>query len=319
MDERQDQNWCLERFAGTSTGDGGPLKMRPCKTGRIKQMWSYHKQKKVIASLSGEITTTTNETTAAGFCITRSGRDLVSTLCTSRPENVDTIISDEALNLSQDDTSIGSISIKAGNKEFYLAIDSIRIFSRVKLLKKGTENSSYDKWQLRYKGPSEFPSSIPSSNPSDFPIPSLDLNFRSAVCISAPGQSWGLENNDRFETVSGGAVQFDIVQDVYEPGDESHANNFNASRFAAERDTLVSFKVTGSDTYLRHAGYWLRPLANVDDDSITRMDATYYMTSEGGKAFSFRSINYDQFFISIVEGHLKLTTEKTVWTIDSCQ
>jgi len=170
MDERQDQNWCLERFAGTSTGDGGPLKMRPCETGKIKQMWSYHKQKKVIASLSGEITTTTNETTAAGFCITRSGRDLVSTLCTSRPENVDTIISDEALNFSQNDTSTGSISIKAGNKEFYLAIDSIRIFSRVKLLKKGTENSSYDKWQLRYKGPSEFPSSIPSSNPSDFPV-----------------------------------------------------------------------------------------------------------------------------------------------------
>jgi len=93
--------------------------------------------------------------------------------------------------------------------------------------------------------------------------------FRSAVCISSPssGKSWGPETSPetgtRFNMVAKGAtgVEFDIVPAVYEPGDESWTYSFNGSRYAAESDTLVSFKLTdGSDKYLRHEGYWMHHL-----------------------------------------------------------
>lgn len=156
MDGKEDKNWCLERLLSGSVG-GNPLKMRPCEKEENKQTWFYDMQTKVITSSSED----------GEFCITRNGKQLVAIACGST--NVDTLISKGALNLSKEgDATQGSISMKTeNNNEFYFAIDSIRIFSRVKLLKKGTENSSFDKWQLRYKGSSKFlnPES-PSSSPS---------------------------------------------------------------------------------------------------------------------------------------------------------
>ena len=148
MDNRNDKNWCLERLTVSGSTEGSPLKMRPCETGSIKQMWVFDKQAGVIKS-ANDI-----------FFIARDGRQLVSQPFTVAPD-VTTSISEGALNLTQDGSKTGSISMETANKfKFYFAIDSIRIFSRVKLLKSGTENSSYDKWQLRYHGPSEFPSSV---------------------------------------------------------------------------------------------------------------------------------------------------------------
>ena len=98
------------------------------------------------------------ESENSGFCIARDGKQLVLKACSVTL--VSTVISPGALNLIQTD-STGSISMmKTDKNKFYFAIDSLKIFSRVKLLKEGTENSSFDKWQLRYKGPSEFPSSV---------------------------------------------------------------------------------------------------------------------------------------------------------------
>ena len=150
MGDREDQNWCLERvFSAGTAGVGSPLKMRPCETGKSTQMWFYDRQKTVITSEN------------SGFCIARDGKQLVSKLCTTIEfDAVDTTISDGALNLIKTDPSTGSISMETVKNKFYFAIDSLKIFSRVKLLKDGTENSSFDKWQLRYKGPSEFPSSV---------------------------------------------------------------------------------------------------------------------------------------------------------------
>ena len=131
------------------------MKMRPCETGKSKQMWFYDRQKNVIRSNK-----------SSDFCIARDGKQLVSKPCsTNTSDAVVTTISDDALNLIQTDPSTGSISMETVKNEtvknkFYFAIDSLKIFSRVKLLKDGTENSSFDKWQLRYKGPSEFPSSV---------------------------------------------------------------------------------------------------------------------------------------------------------------
>ncbi len=151
MDGRNDKNWCLERLnTPGANAQGSPLKMRPCDNLRIKQMWLYDRSEKVIISADNN----------KEFCIARDGRQLVSRACTAGTSNVSTTISPGALNLMQDETQTGPISMETSKNEFYFAIDSLRIFSRVKLLKKGTENSSYDKWQFRYHGPSEFPSSV---------------------------------------------------------------------------------------------------------------------------------------------------------------
>jgi hypothetical protein len=170
MDNSYDKNWCLERLmVSGGSGEGSPLKMRPCETGRIKQMWVYDKQEKVIMS--------EKNANGEGFCIVRDGKQLVSKQCsTGGGLGVNTTISDGALNLIQNDPKTGWINMETANNKFYFAIDPIRIFSRVKLLRSGTENSSYDKWQLRYHGPSEFPSSIPSPIPSNKPStwPSMD-------------------------------------------------------------------------------------------------------------------------------------------------
>ena len=144
MDGREDKHWCLERLLAGGGSQGNPLKMRPCEEEEIRQTWFYDRQTKVITSGSegGE------------FCITRNGKQLEAKACGS--SNADTLISPGALNLSQEgDATQGSISMKKANKEFYFVIDSIKIFSRIKLVRKGTENSSFDKWQLRYKGPSD--------------------------------------------------------------------------------------------------------------------------------------------------------------------
>ena len=128
--------------------------MRPCENDNFKQMWFYDRKQKVIKSRDNV------------FCIARNGKQLEATKCpenTDAAPSVETLISDEALNLGKEtgETTLGSISMtNARNKKLYFAIDSIRIFSRVKLLKEGTENSSFDKWQLRYNGPSDFPSVV---------------------------------------------------------------------------------------------------------------------------------------------------------------
>ena len=149
MGKRNDKNWCLERMVVAGSTEGSPLKMRPCESGKMKQMWFYDRQEEVIKS---------ND-----FCIARDGKQLVSKQCDDDPtksSGVRTSISQDALNLNQNSSITGTISMQTTKNKFYFAIDSIRIFSRVKLLKSGTENSSYDRWQLRYKGPSEFPSSV---------------------------------------------------------------------------------------------------------------------------------------------------------------
>ena len=66
------------------------------------------------------------ENTASGFCIAQSGRQLVFIACTGILANVDTIISNKALNHSQDGSSTGLISMKTGTNEFYFTIDSAR-------------------------------------------------------------------------------------------------------------------------------------------------------------------------------------------------
>ena len=155
MGDRLDKNWCLERVFSSNSQGGNPLKMRPCDSDEVKQHWYYHKENKVISNTeddSGE--------NLSGICITRNGRQLVAKQCTALLSGVTTIVSEEALNRSENSDTTGSISIKTDNNEFYFAVDSFRIFSRVKLLKKGTENSSYDKWQFRYHGPSSFPTSV---------------------------------------------------------------------------------------------------------------------------------------------------------------
>ena len=149
MGARDDKNWCLERLLAAGISGGNTLKMRPCETGNIRQTWFYDRQQSVIKSRNGI------------FCIARDGKQLVAISCTATATNAPkTHISSDALNLTRKPTK-GSISMLTDNKNtFYYAIDTIRMFSRVKLLKNGTQNSSYDKWQLRYKGPSEFPSSV---------------------------------------------------------------------------------------------------------------------------------------------------------------
>ncbi len=148
MGDRPNKNWCLERII--SAGGFSSLKMRPCEIGHDKQIFYYDSEAKVIQDREEN----------PNFCIVRNGQQLMPASCGRRNTNVETNISERALNLGLDETSTGSISMKTSKNEFYFVIDSITVFSRVKLLKKGTQNSSHDKWQLQYTAASEFPSYV---------------------------------------------------------------------------------------------------------------------------------------------------------------
>ncbi len=143
----------------------------------------------------------------------------------------------------------------------------------------------------------------------------------SAKCMTSPsGHVWGDESGNSIKS-NGLSVPFDIVPALYRPEDEALSEDISKDRYEAEKHTLVSFKMTGSDdTHLRHQSYYLRPFVLIldPDKPLARLDASFYMTHKGGTKYSFRSINYDTFFINPVEDNLKISEEEYIWDVGSC-
>merc|ERR1711998_475680 len=103
---------------------------------------------------------------------------------------------------------------------------------------------------------------------------------------------------------------FEIVPAIYQAGDWAH--NRGAHNYDKYKHCIVSLKSTSkSNTYLRHASYYLRE-HQFQDNSLYRLDASFYMIHNKWYpgTYSFLSVNYNHHYIrhssyrlSIGSGH----------------
>jgi len=116
-------------------------------------------------------------------------------------------------------------------------------------------------------------------------------------------------NKDSAKITKQGEV-FEIVPAVHQKGDWAH--NRGAHNYDKYKHCIVSLKSTSkSNTYLRHASYFLRE-HQFADNSLYRLDASFYMIENKWYpgTYSFLSVNYDHYYIrhsgyrlSIGKGH----------------
>lgn len=105
------------------------------------------------------------------------------------------------------------------------------------------------------------------------------------------------ENGNRYSN------NFHIVPALYQPGDETDAQDWNIGIYNTSKDTLVSFRCVHTGKYLRHANFALR-WHKKENSKLYRLDALFYMSKneffkeEGVDYHSFHSINLEGFYIS---------------------
>lgn len=82
------------------------------------------------------------------FCIKDEGRKLFLKNCQN--------VVGSQFYFGEEDSN--TISVQKNGKTLYFGIDTLKIFSRVRLFVAGNRNSSYNSWSVRYEGPSNAPS-----------------------------------------------------------------------------------------------------------------------------------------------------------------
>ncbi len=133
--ETTQRDWCLRTQSITPDS---PLKIRPCETEVHKGRW-YYEDKKIKLRRDIEV--------LDEFCIKDEGRKLFLKNCNN--------VIDSEFFFGEED---GTISVVKNGKKLYFGIDTLKIFSRVRLFSAGNRNSSYNSWSVMYEGPSNAPS-----------------------------------------------------------------------------------------------------------------------------------------------------------------
>ena len=137
------RDWCLK--TQNITPDSS-LKVRPCDTEVHKGRWYYEDEKIKLRRENEE---------PDDFCIKAEGRKLFLKNCLN--------VVDSQFYFGKEESN--TISVEKNGKKLYFGIDTLKIFSRVRLFSAGNRNSSYNKWSVRYEGPSNAPSESRSISP----------------------------------------------------------------------------------------------------------------------------------------------------------
>jgi hypothetical protein len=138
--------WCLETSTKTANSK---LVVRPCDLSSSRQSW-YLDNGKITLDRTNEPGT---------FCIHDSGKELSLRGCGN-------IINAYSFGDGMFQGSLGPIIVSKSKYDFYFGVDTLRVFSRVRLFRSGAENKSARKWKLSFEGPSDVPSNVPSNVPS---------------------------------------------------------------------------------------------------------------------------------------------------------
>merc|ERR1711981_1131150 len=164
----------------------------------------------------------------------------------------------------------------------------------------GSPHSNWERWTTR-----------PAPAPTPAP-PKCPKGFYKLQSYNYPAYSMDAINKDSAKITKQGEV-FEIVPAVHQKGDWAH--NRGAHNYDKYKHCIVSLKSTSkSNTYLRHASYFLRE-HQFADNSLYRLDASFYMIENKWYpgTYSFLSVNYDHYYIrhsgyrlSIGKGHGEL-------------
>uniref|UniRef100_A0A7S3VEX0 Ricin B lectin domain-containing protein n=1 Tax=Chaetoceros debilis TaxID=122233 RepID=A0A7S3VEX0_9STRA len=151
--------WCLE--TSTRTADS-KLVVRPCDLSSSRQNWYLDNGKITLARTNVPGT----------FCIHDSGRLLSLRGCGN-------VINSYSFGDGMVQGNLGPIIVSKDRYDFYFGVDTLRIFSRVRLFRSGAENKSARKWKLSFEGPSDVPSELPTSSPIDVDVNNEMVNVAS--------------------------------------------------------------------------------------------------------------------------------------------
>jgi hypothetical protein len=169
------RSWCLETSSRTG---GSTLKVRPCNTSSKNQFWHYDERKLVLATTP----------IPKNFCIKDEAKDLVLRSC-------DRVVNSFYFGEGVTDGEEGSIYVTRENsqlKKRFFGIDTFKIFSRIRLFREGSENSSAWKWKLSFyqqeviAAVSETPSITPTNAPIEAHSPAPTTSAPTKAPIKAP-------------------------------------------------------------------------------------------------------------------------------------
>ena len=117
-------DWCIEI---TTITPGSALKVRPCDNASLKQRWYYE---------DGNIKL--RDTLQVEFCM----KDEANQLSLQKCEDVSSTFTFEPPS---------GIVVTRNNKRWFVVIDSMKIFSRIRLSKEGFLNGIPDSWEVAYE------------------------------------------------------------------------------------------------------------------------------------------------------------------------